>query len=482
MAKKTNYEALAKGILASLGDEANVVFLNHCMTRLRFNLKDRSKVDESSVKQLEGVVGSQWSGEQFQIIIGQQVGDVYSAILKISNIEGGAKVSEDTPTEKKKFNISMLFDALAGCVTPLLPVLIGSGMLKIITLVLNMTGVISPESGTYIILDFVGDAGFYFLPVFVGATAARKFDGNMGLGMMLGAMLIHPTFIATLAEGSLDFLAIPVYNASYSSTIFPAIIAVFIMSKVEKQVVRFSPVAIRAILEPLVTLLIMIPLTLCLIAPIGAMMGVYITAAVMWLYNTMGFVGVAILAAAWPFMVLTGMHAAITPYLTQSFASLGYEPIALTAIIIANLNQGAASAAVAFKSKSVNIKSSAATCAITAIAAGVTEPAMFGINLRFKKPMIGAAIGSLIGGGIAGLGGAYAYAFAASAGIFAFPIYITDNIMNLVWMVVGCAAGMIGTFVATLVLYKEEPNEVEATTSDTLTDTETNFQSTVATK
>ncbi|MBO1307407.1 PTS transporter subunit EIIC [Enterococcus sp. 669A] len=464
MAKKENYQALASSIIESLGGEENVTFFTHCMTRLRFNLKDKSLVDEAAVKTLNGVVGSQWSGDQFQIIIGQQVGDVYAAILKITNIEGAAKAADEVAEgskEKKKFSLSAVFDAFAGCVSPLLPVLIGSGMLKIITLVLNMTGAISPESGTYIILDFAGDAGFYFLPVFVGATAARKFGGNMGLGMMLGAMMIHPNFINALAEGRLDFLSVPVYSASYASTIFPAIIAVFVMSKVEEQVVRFSPVAIRAILEPLVTLLIMIPLTLCLIGPIGAMLGVYITAGVMWLYNTMGFVGVAILAAAWPFMVLTGMHSAITPYLTQSFATLGYEPIALTAIIIANLNQGAASAAVAFKSKSVSIKSSAATCAITAVLAGVTEPAMFGINLRFKRPMIGAAIGSLIGGAIAGLGRAHAYAFAASAGVFAFPIYITDNIMNLVWMVIGCGVGMIGTFVATLILYKEEAVEVQ---------------------
>lgn len=465
---KNNYDALGKSIVESLGGEGNITFFTHCMTRLRFNLKDRSIVDEERVKGLEGVVGSQWSGEQFQVIIGAQVGDVYNSILKNTTIEGAAKVSEEIKEEKKKFSISTIFDAFAGCISPLLPVLIGSGMLKIVTLVLNLTGAISPESGTYIILDFAGDAGFYFLPVFVGATAARRFGGNMGLGMMIGGMLIHPNFINAIAEGNLNFLSIPVYSASYASTIFPAIIAVFVMSKVEQQVVKFSPTAIRAILEPLITLLVMIPLTLCLIGPIGAMLGVYVTAGVMWLYNTMGFVGVAILAAAWPFMVLTGMHSAITPYLTQSFATLGYEPIALTAIIIANLNQGAAAAAVAFKSKSLTIKSSAATCSITAILAGVTEPAMFGINLRFKKPMVGAAIGSLIGGCIAGLGQAHAYAFAASAGVFAFPIYITDNIMNLVWMVVGCAVGMLGTFISTLILYKEEATDSTEESSETV--------------
>ncbi|WP_207940354.1 PTS system, beta-glucoside (arbutin/salicin/cellobiose)-specific IIB component [Enterococcus sp. DIV2402] len=461
MNKKNEFNDLAEKIIDDLGGKENIAFFTHCMTRLRFNIKDRAAVKEDEIIQLAGVIGAQWSGEQYQVIIGQNVGDAYQAIINKTGLSGDKKQSQETeqneatPT-KKKFGIGMIFDAFADCISPLLPVLIGSGMLKIVTLVLSLTNAISTESGTYIILDFAGDAGFYFLPVFVGATAARKFGGNMGLGMMLGAMLIHPNFINALVEGELNFLSIPVYNASYTSTIFPTIIAVFVMSQVEKQVVKYSPVAIRAVLEPLVTLLIMIPLTLCLIAPVGAILGVYFSAAVMWLYDTVGFLGVAILAAAWPFMVLTGMHSAITPYLVQSFATLGYEPIALTAIIIANLNQGAAAAAVAVKSKSAAIKSSAATCAITAITAGVTEPAMFGINLRFKKPMIGATIGSFIGAAIAGLGGAYAYSFAASAGIFAFPIYITDNIQNLLWMVAGCSVGMVVTFVINLFVYTEE--------------------------
>lgn len=463
---------LATEILTNVGGEANITFFTHCMTRLRFNVEDKSLINESEINNINGVVGSKWSGEQFQVVIGPQVGDVFKSILEITDLGDKAKSvssEKDSAAEKKKFGIGMLFDAFAGCVSPLLPVLIGSGMLKILTLVLSLTHMISETSGTYVILSFAGDAGFYFLPVLIGATAANRFGGNMGLGMMLGGMLIHPNFISALVDGKLDFLSIPVYHASYASTILPAIITVFIMSKVEQQVVKFSPNAIRAILEPLVTLLIMIPVTICFIAPVGAMLGEYITVAVMWLYDTTGFAGVSILAAAWPFMVLTGMHSAITPYLVNSFATLGYEPIGLTAIIIANLNQGSAAAAVAVKTKSVCLKSSALTCAITAILAGVTEPAMFGINLRYRKPMIGATIGSLIGGAIAGLGKSYAYAFAASAGIFAFPIYITDNIMNLVWMVVGCVAGMIATFVINLFVFKDETEQMKNSQVATVT-------------
>lgn len=458
MAKKERYEDLANNVLDLIGGKENIAFFTHCVTRLRFNLKDKSLAKVEEIEQIEGVVGCQWQSGQLQIIIGQAVGDAYNLICKKTGLDKQDAVNEnlDGKQEKKKFSFGAVIEAIAGCVTPLIPVLIGAGMIKIVVLLGEMMNLLAAGDPTHTVLSFVGDAGFYFLPVFIGATAARKFGANMGLGMLVGAMMIHPNFIAAVGEGtSLSVFSLPIYAATYSSTVFPAIMAVFVMSYIEKFIAKLSPDAIRSITEPLFTMLIMIPLTLCLIAPLGSMLGVYFSQAIMWLYDMTGFFGVALLSAVFPFVVMTGMHTAFAPYMLQSLASLGYEPIIVTANVISNLNQGAACAAVAIKAKSTQMKSTAGSCAVTAIVGGVTEPAMFGINLKLKKPMIGAMIGSFCGAAIAGLGKAYAYAFAGSGGLFAFPVYITDDMMNVVWMAVGCLVGVVVTFIATLILYKD---------------------------
>ena len=291
----------------------------------------------------------------------------------------------------------------------------------------------------------------------VGATAAKKFGANLGLGMLMGAILIHPTLISSVAEGvSLNVYGIPVYAASYTSTIFPIILIVWVMAPIEKFFAKISPDSLRSITEPLFTLIVMIPLALCVLGPIGAFLGTYLSEAIIWLYNTTGFFGVAVLSAVFPWLVMTGMHSALTPYALNSFATVGYEPIVLTANIISNINQGAASLAVALKTKEKNLKSTAASCGITAVVGGVTEPAMFGINLKLKQPMYAAMIGSFAGAAVAGFGKAYAMVLTGSGGLFAIPAYISDNISNVIWMVAGMAIGFIVTFVITLFLYKEE--------------------------
>lgn len=457
MAKKERYEALANSVLDLIGGKDNITFFTHCVTRLRFNLKDQSLANVEEIENIEGVLGVQWQSGQLQIIIGQAVGDAYTLICEKTGLDAQEAVSENLDRGKQKFSVNAVFEAIAGCITPLIPCLIGAGFIKIILLVLEMMEVVTPESSTYLVLNFVGDAGFYFLPVFVGATAAKKFGANMSLGMLVGAMFIHPNFIAAIGAGTaLDIAGLPIYSATYTSTIFPALIAVCAMAPIERFFAKISPDAIRSITEPLLTLLVMIPLALCVLGPIGAFLGTYISEAIIWLYNSTGFLGVACFAGLCPLLVMTGMHSSLMPYMLNSFATIGWEPIVLTGMIISNLNQGAASAAVAFKSKKTNIKSLASGCAITALLGGVTEPAMYGINLKYKTPLYGAMIGSFVGACVAGFGKAVAYAIAGSAGIFALPIYFPGGTENIIWMVAGIVIGLLVTFVATLFLYKEE--------------------------
>lgn len=462
MAKVERYAELADKIVGCLGGKDNITFVTHCVTRLRFNVKDKSLVNKEEVEKLPGVMGSQWSGDQYQVIIGQSVGDAYQLIIQKYGFAKQEAVNEDLgDAPKKKFSINTIFDAISGSITPLIPVLIGAGFVKIVVLLLEQFGILTTDMPTDVVLTFVGDAGFYFLPVFIGATAAKKFGANQGLGMLLGAMLIHPNFIAAVTGGqALDLFGLPIYPASYSSSIIPAILACAVLAPVEKFFARISPDSIRSITEPFFTLVVMVPLTLCVLAPLGSFLGTYISQAIMWLYNTTGFVGVAVFAALCPWLVMTGMHSSLMPYMLDALAA-GQEFIVLPGMIISNINQGAACAAVAVKTKANRqIRSTAASCAITAIVGGVTEPGMFGINLRFKTPMYGAMIGSFCGALVAAFGGAGAYAITGSAGLIGgLPVFLGGDIMNLVWMIVGICVGVVVTFIATLFLYKPEASE-----------------------
>lgn len=457
MGKKERFEELADRVVELIGGKENIVFFTHCVTRLRFNVKDKGAVKDEEVKKISGVLGCQWSGEQFQIVIGQAVGDAYKLICDRTGLAQEAAVEENLDEPKKKFSFNTVMDAISACVTPCIPVLIGCGLVKIIILVGEMLGLLSPGSPTDVVLTFVGDAGFYFLPVMIGMFTAKKFGGNMALGAMMGAIFIHPTFVSAVAEGTaLSVFGIPIYSATYSSTLFPAFLTAIVMCYVEKFVAKHSPDAIRAVMEPIITILVMVPLGLCLLGPVGAFLGNYIAIAVMFIYEHLGFMGVGILAAFLPWLVLTGMHTGFTPYLLNAFATVGYEPIVIVANVVNNVNQGAASLAVALKTKDKELKSTAFSCAITAIVGGVTEPALFGVNFRLKTPIYGAMIGSFIGGAIAGLGKAYCYAFVGSGGLFAIPAFISERTSNLITMVAAMAIGMVVTFIATFILYKND--------------------------
>ncbi|MEG0525931.1 PTS transporter subunit EIIC [Amedibacillus sp. YH-ame10] len=459
MAKKEKYEDLANSVVDLIGGKDNVMFFTHCVTRLRFNLKDQSVVKTEQIEGLEGVIGVQWQNGQLQIIIGQAVGDAYKLICEKSGLKEEVAVNENNEEKKEKGFKGILngvLNAISGCLTPAIPVLIGCGMIKVLVLCIQTFGWLSDTNATMQILTMVGDAGFYFLPIIVGSNAAKKFGANQGLGMVIGAMLIYPTFVSGVAEGiSFNFFGLPIYGASYTSTIFPVILCVWVMAPIERFFAKISPESLRSIIQPLCTILVMIPITFCLLAPAGAFLGNYVSEFVIWLYETIGFVGVAVLAAFMPFIVMTGMHSAFVPYLLQMFGSVGYEPIFFTSLVLSNINQGAASLAVALKSKNKSIKSTGVSCAITAIVGGVSEPAMYGINLKYKTPMWGAMIGSAIAGLFAGIMKVYIYAFAGSSALFAIPCFISENGMNVILICVSIVIGIVSTFIATYILYKE---------------------------
>ena len=454
-----NYSEISNNIVDLVGGKDNIQFFTHCVTRLRFNVRDEKKVNKEAIDKLKGVLGSQWQNGQLQVIIGQTVGDVYKEICEKHGLTQEAAVDEtlDAVETKKGFKgvIDKVFDGVSGSLTPFIPALIGAGMIKVILIFADMLGA-DATSGTYQLLSFAGDAGFYFLPIIIGAFAAKKFGANQGLGMVIGGMLVYPTFAAS---SGLNFLGIPVYSYSYSSTIIPIILSCAVMAPIERFFAKHSPEILRSVLEPLCTILVMIPLAYCLLGPIGSFMGQYLSTFVLWLYNTIGFVGVSLFAAIMPFVIMTGMHGAFVPYLLQMLTdpTIGYEPIFFPALIISNINQGVASIAVALKSKNAETRSTGLSTGVTAVIAGVTEPAMYAVNFKYKTPLYGAMIGSAIGGLVAGIFKCSIQAFAGASSIIALPLFASaSNPSNLTFMIIATVIGMIATFAATWVLYKEE--------------------------
>ncbi|CZQ91150.1 beta-glucoside-specific PTS transporter subunit IIABC [Trichococcus ilyis] len=462
--KSEKFEPLAEQIIHLIGGADNLAFFTHCVTRLRFTLKDRELVNTQSIETFNEVVGCQWSGNQLQVIIGQEVNDAYDLICKKNDLLMENDANKGSK-QKLKVSFSDLVDVISGCLTPLIPLLIGAGMIKVLVLLTQITGILDPQSSSYLVLNFVGDSGYYFLPIFVGATAARKFSANIGMGMLMGAVFLHPVFISSVSEGiPLSIAGIPISPVNYANTIFPTIMSVYIMSSVEKFIANHSPNALRSLLQPLLTILIMIPLILCLIGPAGSFLGTYFAEAIMWIYSTTGFLGIAILSMLLPFVIMTGMHTAFVPYMVQSLATIGYEPILSTAMFISNFNQGAAAAAVAIKSRNVQTKSTAISAAVAAVGAGVTEPALFGINMKLKQPLIGAMIGSFVGAGFAGVMHVYAFAFSGSSGIFGLPAFVGTPATNIIFMIISILIGVAVTFVSTLILYQEvgEPDRQDS--------------------
>lgn len=458
-----NYEVLVEKILENIGGSENVVNAMHCYTRLRINFKDTGLVNLENLKGLD-VIGAQFAGEQLQIIIGNEVNEVYEAFVKATGIKSETVIEEalDQNLPKKKRTIksvlSAIVDGIVGCMVPILPMLVASGILKAIVLIIQQMGLVSADSQTCITLSFVADAAFYFMPVILGVFAAKKFGANVALGAMLGAALIHPSFVSMVGEATpMSIFGLPVYATSYSSTVVPIILSVWVMSYVEKCISKYSPKSIRSLIEPVLTILIMAPLTLCLLAPMGAMFSNGFANTLNWFYGTFGFIAVGVFCAIIPWVVMLGMHVGTVPISIATIAATGMDKLMMPAFLISNFTQGAACLAVGIKSKSADLKSFAFSSAFSNMVPGISEPGMYGITLRYKTPMWGAMIGGGIGGLYYGITGVGAFSF-LPPNIFALAGYVgsgaqANNLMNAV---IGILIGVVVSFIATMILYKPE--------------------------
>nr|WP_145406231.1 beta-glucoside-specific PTS transporter subunit IIABC [Paenibacillus xylanexedens] len=465
-------QQLSKDILKLVGGEENIDQVTHCMTRLRFNLNDNKKADKETLKNTPGVMGVMENGGQFQVIIGNDVPKVYNAL--VGNMSKGANVGSSaasTGPKPKKNPISALFDFISGVFTPILPAITGAGMIKGIVAILVAFGWLSDKSSTYTILSAIGDGAFYFLPIILAISAAKKLGSNMYIGAALAAGIMHPTITALLAEGNSSFAGIKVVAATYSSTVIPIVIAIWIASYVEKAVDRITHSSVKLIVVPTVTLLIMVPLTLIAIGPLGSIIGNGMSGGIAWLFDNASILASILIGGTMSLLIITGMHYALLPIIVGSMTTLGYDFI-IPLMLAANWAQAGGAIGVGLRSKNGQTKSMAYSTGLTAFM-GITEPAMYGVNMRYKKPFVAALIGGAIGGGFMGIVKVKAYVLTGLVGLPGLAAFISPSISTLVYGVLGGLIAIASAALITYILGFEENNAPQAATTSASTETAT---------
>lgn len=439
-----DFNKTAKEIIELVGGEENVQHVIHCMTRLRFNLHDNSKVDRKKLEKVDGVMGTNISGDQFQIIIGNDVPKVYNAILGNSSIKAD---SNGKKSGKNKNVINAIFDVISGVFTPILPAIAGAGMIKGILAIALTFGWLSDKSQVYTILNAIGDGAFYFLPILLAVSAARKFGSNVYVAATIAAALLHPTLTALLGAGKpIAFLGIPVTAVTYSSTVIPILLAIWIAAYVEKWVDRIIPSMFKLILVPTLTILIVVPVTLIAVGPLGAIIGNWLSLGVGVLFEYGWIFAGLILGGTWSLIIMTGMHYAFIPIAMNNLATKGYDVI-LPSMFMANLGQAGAAFAVSLRSKNKSFKSLAMTTSLTAVM-GITEPAMYGVNMRLKKPFIGGLIGGAVGGAYYSAVGVKYFIMGGNVGLPGIASFIGETfVLAVLGLPIAFAAGAIATYI-----------------------------------
>ncbi|EXG87097.1 PTS system protein beta-glucoside-specific IIA component, Glc family [Clostridium sp. ASBs410] len=448
-----DYNHLSKTILKNVGGEANILDVYHCITRLRFHLKDSSKVNEKDIIDSEGIAGAQFKGSEFQVIIGNDVKNVYENF--VSHMNGSGKQDGKMSTEKTNI-MTKLMDNLAGVFVPVLPAITAAGMVKSVLALLLAVRVISAESDIYQLFNIISDAAFYFLPFLLAVTSARKFKTNEFLALTVAGSLMYPTIITGAANGGvLHVFGITIPFINYSASIIPIVLSVWLLSKVYRFIDKRTPETVRLLIAPMLSLFMIVPISLGLLAPLGNYAGYYLAGFLTWIFAVSGPVAGLILGVTIPLIVMTGMHYVVNPIVLQNLNQLGYDFIA-PLFFLCNIAQAGATLAVFTKAKDKKLKSLALSTGISAIF-GITEPAMYGVNIREKKPFYASLIAGGIGGFVATMFGVKVYAF-VMPGITGIPAYITqggDN-RNIVVILISLLITFASSFGLTLILWKDK--------------------------
>lgn len=452
-----DYQKLAQDIVERTGGKDNISVVQHCMTRLRFNVNNIDEVNQEGLKALKGVLGVLYQGGQLQVVMGKNLIPTYDEVVKLVGGEkAGAVIEEnlDTSAEKKEKESApkRMLAYVAGTVTPMIPGIIAGGMLKVFLVLLENIIPGFSETTTYALLDILGDVPFYFIPIWVAFGAAKRLGSTPIYAMVIASALIAPDFIALgKAEEAVTMLGLQVPFYTYSSKLLPALLSTYLAYHVERFLNKYVPGILKAIFVGVGTIVITFIPTLFILAPLGNVAGTYVIGALLGVYGFLGPVGLAIICALMPYLIMTGMQSALSPVRVELLANQGYDPITRTCTILHNIAEGGAVLGIALRAKNKKVKAEAFSVAIGCIFAGVSEPAIYGFTLPMKKPLYAVSFGAGLGGAVAALLGAQSYSFGYST-ILALPIYED----TMIQMAIAVVVTLVGSMIATMVMGFDE--------------------------
>lgn len=458
-----DYKKTAAEILPLIGGKENILSLVHCATRLRFSLADGEAFQAEELKKVKGVMGAMFTGGQYQVIIGTDVNHVYDNLLHMTGLEGGGvEIVEQSDLKNGgsgngSGKMAKAMDIISSLFTPAIAAITGAAMIKVVLVILTMTGLMDASGQTYQMFSMVGDAPFYFMPVILAYTSSVKFGVDPMVGLTIGLCMVHPTYLSLIDAGEAVrmFGLLPVNLAKYTSTVLPVILVIYVASWVQKLAEKLSPKVIRFFFKPLLTLIIMTPLTFCIVGPLGNLCGKVLEGGLSIVQVNAPWFLPIFFGAFGPIVIMLGMHYAVTiPLALAAIQAFGYDMLG-PGFLVANIAQGAAALAVAVLAKDKDFKSLATSTGVSAIL-GTTEPALYGVNLRLKKPLYASILGGLIGGIICGIAGVKRIVFGPT-GLTSIAIFIDpDNGMNFVFALIGVAATFAATFVITYALVRKD--------------------------
>ena len=483
------YGELAKEVVKQVGGKENVISLTHCITRLRFKLKDESKANDEVLKNMSGVVTVMKSGGQYQVVIGNHVPEVYADVMPLLGLEEGSANREDDTPKGSLFNQAI--DVISGIFQPILGIMAACGMVKGLNALFVALGLYTDAGGGYLILNAIGDGLFHFMPLFLGYTAAKKFNLKPMIGLVIGAIMCYPTvqnstlsagsealytlFSGTMFESAVytEFFGIPLIAMDYTGTVIPVIFVVYFASKCEKFFSKFIPDLVKFFFVPMLTLFVAIPVGFLVIGPVATFGSAIIAEVVISVRNFSPMLAGAIVGLTWQILVIFGLHWGFIPVYINNIMTNGYDNVMMP-FFACTFATSAVVLAIFFKTKNKQLKEMAFPNFISGIF-GVTEPAIYGILLPLKKPFIISCIAGGIGGGFYGAFNFRKFMM-GGMGIFEFPAMIEPDgsLGNLMVAVAGVGITMVIAFAATMLLYREPEEQAEAETK-TLEKTDNNI-------
>ncbi|MDO9395629.1 MAG: PTS transporter subunit EIIC, partial [Herbiconiux sp.] len=452
------YDNDAAAIIAAVGGEQNIASLYHCVTRLRFGLKDNTKADQAALQAIKPVMGVNDAGTQYQVVIGNDVPDVYRAIVaelpRLATAESvdGAAAASAAADEKRgnlaKRTFARFLDFISGTFAPILPAIAGAGLLKGVLALINAFGWVDPASQTFLIFSAIADAVFFFLPVIVAISAARKLGANPYVAGSLGAILVYPTLGTLLGAGEpVALLGIPVTAVTYSYSVIPVLLGVYLLSWVERGFTRIIPSFLKLTFVPMLTLVVVAPITLIVLGPLGTFVGNGVAGGINWALDNGGAPAGFVIGALLPLIIMTGMHYTLVPFILQNLATLGYDKF-LPLTYVQTFATAGAVFGVFLRAKNKQVKALSLSTTFTALM-GVTEPALYGLALPLRRPLIASMAGAGVGGAISLGLGVKAYVLAGNGGLPGLPGLVGET---FVWAIVGIVVAFIVSTVVSMVL------------------------------